>query len=136
MKSFLIFCDNHMDVIWRRGCRQHYRSVDGIIRPYVDLEEEQIRRALRMMTTSDYRYTLEQSLPLKLFLERNPDQLPVVQRLVDEGKLELPGGGETLIDLNMVCGESLVRNHLYSISWCERTFGTRRRATNGADLFG
>lgn len=132
----LILCDNHMDVIWRRGCRQHYCSVDGIIRPYSDLEEEQIRRAIHLAETSGCRYTLEQSLPLKLFLERNPDLLPVVRRLVGEGLLELPGGGETLIDLNMVCGESLVRNHLYSILWCERLFGRRSQTANGADLFG
>ncbi|MCY3018060.1 MAG: glycosyl hydrolase-related protein [Planctomycetota bacterium] len=136
MKQVLVFCDNHMDVIWRRGCRGHYRSVDGIIRPYSDIEEEQIRRAVRWASTSDYRYTFEQSLPLKLFLERNPDLLPLVKQMVAAGKIELPGGGETLIDLNMVCGESLVRNHLYSILWCERTFGTRSHVACGTDLFG
>jgi hypothetical protein len=136
LTPLLVLCDNHMDVVWRRGCRQHYRSVDGIIRPYSDLEEEQIRRAMQMAEGSGFRYTLEQSLPLKIFLERNPDLLPALRRLVDEGLFELPGGGETLIDLNMVCGESLVRNHLYSILWCERVFGKRPQTAVGTDLFG
>jgi hypothetical protein len=94
MKQVLVFCDNHMDVIWRRGSRRHYRSVDGIIRPYSDIEEEQIRRAVRWASSSDYRYTFEQSMPLKLFLERNPDLLPLLQQMVTAGKIELPGGGE------------------------------------------
>ncbi len=132
----LILCDNHMDVIWRRSFQQHYRSVDGIIRPYSDLEEEQIRRAVHMAQSFGLRYTLEQSLPLKTYLDRNPDMLPVVQGMVSDGHIELPGGGETLIDLNMVCGESLVRNHLYSILWCEKTFGVRPKTANGADQFG
>lgn len=125
-----------MDVIWRRGFKQHYSSIDGIIRPYSDLEEEQIRRAVQMAQNFDMRYTLEQSLPMKTFLDRNPDMLPVVQCLVSDGHIELPGGGEALVDLNMVCGESLVRNHFYSILWCEKTFGTRPLTANGADQFG
>lgn len=136
MKQVLVFCDNHMDVVWRRGAGRHYRSIDGIIRPYSDIEEEQIRRALRWASTSDYRYTFEQSMPLKMFLERNPDCLPLMKQMVTAGKIELPGGGETLVNLNMVCGESLVRNHFYSILWCERIFGTRTHVACGTDLFG
>jgi alpha-mannosidase len=59
-----------------------------------------------------------------------------VKRLIKEGKLELLGGGTTVIDYNLPCGESAIRNHYYSIKYYLQTFGTRPKYADLPDCFG
>ncbi|MBQ7337144.1 MAG: hypothetical protein IJW40_01685 [Clostridia bacterium] len=136
MKKLMIVARNHMDPSWRRCFTNHYTYGGNVIHPYSDIEEALISQYLDFVENDGWKYSIEQSLVVQKFLERNPDQRERVARLIGEGKLELLGGGTTVIDYNIPCGESAVRNHYYSIKYYLETFGTRPRYADLPDTFG
>ncbi|HHW47729.1 MAG TPA: hypothetical protein GXX14_03815 [Clostridiaceae bacterium] len=135
-KKAYIICLNHMDPLWRRCFNEHYNFEGSVIRPYSDIEEALFDQWLDIISNSDCKYSVEQSLTVKTYLDRNPDKLELFRHLVKTGKIELLGGGETIIDYNMVHGESIIRNHLYSIQWYKETFGRIPSSAYAADTFG
>ena len=136
MKKLLVITRNHMDPSWRRCFTAHYTYRGDVIRPYSDIEEELIGQHLDFMEGGDWKYGIEQSLVLRKFLERNPDREAQVRRMIERGQLELLGGGEAVIDYNLVCGESIYRNHYYSIKYYQSTFGCRPAYVDCPDAFG
>lgn len=136
MKKLYIFARNHMDPSWRRCFTDHFTYKGDVIHPYADIEESLIRQGIEFAERYGYKYAIEQSISVKRFLERNPDLAERFARLVREGKIELLGGGECVIDYNMVCGESIYRTHYYSIQYYERTFGVKPRYADLPDTFG
>ena len=108
----------------------------NVIHPYSDIEEAQISQHLDFADKYGWKYGIEQSISVKRFLERNPDEYERFKRLVEEGKIELLGGGEAVIDYNMPCGESIYRNHYYSIKYYEKKFGVRPKYADCPDTFG
>jgi hypothetical protein len=54
---------------------------------------------------------------MRKFLERCPENLPVLQQLSREGRFAITGGGEAIVDSNMILGESLVRNYVDGLLW-------------------
>jgi len=127
---------NHMDPVWRRCFINHFRHQDMLVRPYIDIEEAELNQWLDFVSTTELRYSIEQTLTTKKFLERNPDKFDRLKSYVNSGKIEILGSGETGIDYNLVSGESIVRNHLYSIRWCEEIFGQRPQIGWTTDCFG
>ena len=126
-----------MDPSWLRGFCDHFKTEDGnIIRPYSDVEEMQILEYMDFAEKYGVKYQIEQSLVVKKFLERNPDQKERFAELVKKGYLELAGGGETVIDCNMTQGESWVRNHLYSRKYYKDEFGHTPKYAITPDIFG
>jgi len=93
-------------------------------------------RWLDIVEQTPAKYSVEQVLTLRLFLERNPDQRERLRRLVAAGKLEVLGGGETVIDFNMVDGEAIVRNQLYALRWLRAVLDVRPHAAHCPDTFG
>lgn len=136
MKKLLITSRNHMDPSWLRCFTNHYTRNGEVIRPYSDIEEELISQHLDFMKKYPWKYGIEQSIVLRRFLERNPDRFEEVKKRIYEGKFELLGGGENVIDSNLVHGESLYRNHYYSIKYYERVFGCRPKYVDTPDIFG
>lgn len=138
MKTLYIIARNHMDPSWERCFTDHFDDPDSgtVKRPYSDLEELQILEYMDFAEKYGVRYHIEQSLVVKKFLERNPDQTDRFTRLVREGYLELAGGGETVIDCNLTRGESWARNHLYSRKYYKEKFGHSPRYAITPDIFG
>ncbi len=136
MKKLIITARNHMDPSWRRCFTHHYTYGGNVIHPYSDIEEALISQYLRFLDGDGWKYSLEQSLVMQKFLERNPDQKEHIASLIEEGKFELLGGGTTVIDYNIPCGESAYRNHYYSIKYYLETFGTRPKYADLPDTFG
>jgi len=136
VKKAYIICDNHMDPLWRRCFEDHFYYRGNVVRPYAQIEEALFERWLAIVAVSDCKYSIEQSLTVKKYLERNPDRFELFKQLVRQGKLELLGAGETIIDYNMVNGESIVRNHLYSIMWYQENFGRIPDVGTATDTFG
>lgn len=110
--------------------------MDGVIRSYSDIEEFLFDRWISIMEQSPCIYSIEQSLTVKKYLERNPDKRSIFKKLVEKGQIELLGGGEAIIDTNLVDGESIVRNHLYSILWYREQFGIKPTHATVHDTFG
>ncbi|MBP3322666.1 MAG: hypothetical protein J6M16_00570 [Clostridia bacterium] len=137
MKKLYLVARNHMDPSWLRGFCDHFKTEDGnIIRPYSDVEEQQILEYMDFAELYGVKYHIEQSLVVKKLLERNPDQKERFKELVNKGYLELAGGGETVIDCNLTQGESWVRNHLYSRKYYKDEFGHTPKYAITPDIFG
>lgn len=58
-------------------------------------------------------FAIDQVCYLRPFLERYPEARPVLLDLVRSGRIELVGGMHAMPDLNIPCGESLIRQVLY-----------------------
>ena len=125
-----------MDPSWLRCFREHYVHENKVVRPYSDIEEELIGQYIGFMRDYGWKYGIEQTLVLRHFLERNPDLTDEVRELIHSGNFEILGGGEAVIDYNLVSGESIYRNHYYSIKYCEEIFGCRPKYADCPDTFG
>jgi alpha-mannosidase len=136
MKILNIICINHMDLLWRRCFEDHFSYRDNIIRPYADLEELIFDRWLEIVSHSDLIYGIEQTATIRKYLERNPDQSEKIRKLIQDHRIYQAGGGETIIDTNVVDGESIVRNHFYSILWCRHFAGVVPEQAIAHDTFG
>jgi len=138
MDKLYIVARNHMDPSWLRCFEEHFKNdgIGGIIRPYSDVEEMQILEYMDFAEKYGVKYHIEQSLVVKKFLERNPDQYERFKKLVKDGYLELAGGGETVIDMNMTQGESWARNHLYSREYYKKAFDHAPKYAITPDIFG
>ncbi len=138
MKKLYIVARNHMDPSWLRCFEEHFTNdaVGGVVRPYSDVEEMQILEYMDFAEKYGVKYHIEQSLVVKKLLERNPDQYERFKKLVKDGYLELAGGGETVIDMNMTQGESWARNHLYSRKYYKQNFDHAPRYAITPDIFG
>lgn len=138
MKKLYLIARNHMDPSWLRCFEEAYTHPETgeTVRPYADVEETQILEYMDFTELYGVKYQIEQSLVVKKFLERNPDQKERFKKLVQQGLLELAGGGESVIDRNLTQGESWVRNHLYSHAYYRREFGRVPRFAITPDIFG
>ena len=138
MKKLYLIARNHMDPSWLRCFEEAYTHPETgeTVRPYADVEETQILEYMDFAELYGVKYQIEQSLVVKKFLERNPDQKERFRNLVQKGLLELAGGGESVIDRNLTRGESWVRNHLYSHAYYLREFGRVPRFAITPDIFG
>ena len=136
MKTALVICDNHMDPTWRRCFEDHFYFQGTVVRPYAQIEGALFDSWLDIIERSDCKYSIEQSMTVKEYLRRNPDRRERFKELVSSGKIELLGSGETIIDYNMVCGESIVRSHMYSILYYINEFGVRPNVGCATDTFG
>lgn len=136
MKKAYVICDNHMDPIWRRCFENHFTYRNTVVRSYAQIEEALFDSWIDIVENSDCKYSVEQSLTIKKYFESNPDKFERIKALVLSGKIELLGSGETIIDYNMVNGEAIVRDHMYSIGWYMDNFGVRPGVGCATDTFG
>jgi len=114
---------NHFDLIWRRGWKRGYEHLGLFYRPYADLEEAIITRCLKLALQQGAAFQLEQALSLREYLARHPDALPAFQALARQGRFELLGGGEAIIDVNMCSGETMARNWASGARYARHIFG-------------
>lgn len=136
MKKVYVVCFNHMDEIWRRCFRDHFCYEGNVIRPYSEIEEALFNQWIKTIEKAGCKYSIEQCMTIREYLERNPDKFNRFKQLVHDGSIEILGGGETIIDYNMVQGESIVRSHLYSILWYMENMGRRPETGIATDTFG
>ena len=136
-KKVYFYCVHHMDLIWQFGWDRSHVDNGRIIRSYSDLEERQLLRWMDLMDENEsVRHSVEQTLSLRMLIERNPDLKDVIRERLKDGRLCVDGGGDSIVDTNLVSGESIVRNHLYSIKWLEREFEYRPSVAIATDTFG
>lgn len=136
MKKLYVCSRNHMDLSWRRCFEKNFRYRDAMIRPYAQIEAQQINQHLDMGQKSGYVYSIEQAASVQKFLEMFPDRKDEFADAVKKGTIELLGGGYAAIDTNMVSGESLYRNHYYGIRFYKTMFGIRPDFADYNDIFG
>src|SRR3989449_9521639 len=81
---------------------------------YLEIGLPHILTALNLLRTHpDYRFVLDQVAYVKPFLERYPEEAPEFRKFVSEGRLEIVGADDVMLDVNIPSGESWVRQALY-----------------------
>jgi alpha-mannosidase len=104
---------------------------------YLDMGLPNILRALALLEAfPEYRFTLDQACYIKPFLERYPEQAEAFRRFVDEGRLAIVGGTDSMLDVNMPGGESFVRQVLYGKGYLRRALGVDVTVGWQLDTFG
>jgi len=104
---------------------------------YLDLGLPNILRALALLQAyPDYRFTLDQVCYVKPFLERYPEAADAFRRFVGEGRLEIVGGTDVMLDVNMPGGESFVRQVLYGKGYFRERLGVDVTVSWQLDTFG
>jgi alpha-mannosidase len=118
-------CHHHSDLVWRRTSDE-----------YAELRDKQINLLLEYSRKyTGFQFFFDQSEVVRSYLERNPDKLAQLCKLVGAGRVELIGG-MCIPDLNMCCGESLLRNLLAGRRYYRETFGVEPLVASMNDAFG
>ena len=135
MPRLYVFNKNHLDLTWRRPRYTAGKTAGWKIAPYSEIQERQIDRGFDFIREGGT-YSLEQTISLREYLERNPDCEEEVRQWLSDRRLTIHGGGESVIDYNLPDGESIVRNHLYSRLWLKNTFDYTSILADCPDTFG
>jgi alpha-mannosidase len=132
-----IYVNNHFDPTWRR-CWDHRFTFKGeTFISYADLQEYYLLDNIELARKHpEYKFEAEYTLVVRKFLERHPEMLDECRELVREGRFGVTGGGEVIVDANMILGESLVRNYLYGLLWVEDHLQQKTRIIVRNDAFG
>lgn len=116
----------HFDIIWRLPVHKYRRIREHVIATFLDLLTE----------FPTFKVTLVQAIALRHFIEDRPEDRERLLKFIGEGRFEIAWGGVCLIDLNLVCGESIIRNLLYGKLWLEEELGAVIETANFSDAFG
>ena len=84
----------------------------------------------------DYRFVLDQVAYVKPFLDRYPEEAAEFRKFVREGRLQIVGGNDVMLDVNMPSGESWVRQVLYGKGYYQRELGADVTVGWAIDTFG
>jgi alpha-mannosidase len=104
---------------------------------YLESGLPHILQALHLLAKDpDYTFVLDQVAYVRPFLERYPEAAPEFRRFVREGRLELVGGNDVMLDVNMPSGESWVRQVLYGKGYYKRELGANITVGWALDTFG
>lgn len=91
---------------------------------YLEMGLPIILKALKLLRQHpEYRFTLDQACFVRPFLERYPQEAAAFRQFIDEGRLAIVGGTDTMPDVNMPAGETFVRQVLYGKGYFRRALG-------------
>lgn len=127
---------NHFDPTWRRCWDRKFTEAGRLFASYRDIEERWISDAIATCADGVSCFMVECSFVLRHYLERHPDQADTLRRLAQEGRFELLGAGENIVDANMIHGELLVRNLVLGTRWAEKALGAKPTTGWHSDGFG
>jgi alpha-mannosidase len=132
-----VVVNNHFDLTWRRCWQRTFQFQGKTFVSYVDLEVYYMLDNIALAQQHpEYKFEAESVQVVRQFLTRHPEHLATLQQLTREARFAITGGGEAIIDANMVEGESLVRNYVDGLLWVEETFGQKTRLAVRNDAFG
>jgi len=136
LQPWFVFRYNHFDPIWRRCWDRDFVDAGRRFVSYRGLEEAWIDDAIATTRDGVSCFMVECSWVLRHYLERHPEKLNVLKNLVAEGRFELLGSGENIVDANMNHGETLARNLVLGTLWARETLGRRSTVGWHSDGFG
>ncbi len=104
---------------------------------YLEEDLPNILQALHLLRTfPDYRFVLDQVAYVKPFLERYPEQAAEFRNLIAEGKLQIVGGNDVMLDVNIPSGESWIRQVLYGKGYYKKALNVDVTTGWALDTFG
>ncbi len=123
--AVFLSCNHHSDLMWRRTYAE-----------YADLREKQIQNLLRIAEKHHvFHFSFDQAEVVAVYLQSHPEDLPRLRTLLKNGQMELMGG-LCIPDLNMVSGESILRNQLIGQAYWKKMFGVKAAVASMFDAFG
>ena len=145
--SNLFAIDNEQAVVWPEGAtkfRFHmigHAHIDPVwLWPWsegVSVVHSTFRSALdRMNETSDFTIIASSAQFYQWVAENDPKMLAEIRKRVEEGRWNIVGGWWVEPDVNIPCGEAMVRQGLYGQLTLERLLGNRARIAFNPDSFG
>lgn len=88
---------------------------------YLKIGLPNILHALQLLKTQPgFRFVLDQTCYVRPFLERYPEEAGAFRQFMAEGRLEIVGGLNVMMDANIPGGESFIRQVLYGKSYYRR----------------
>lgn len=127
---------NHFDPLWRRCWDRPITDGTRWFASYRTIEERWISDAIAATADGESCFLVECSWVLRHYLERHPEQRDILRRLHAEGRFELLGSGENIVDANLIHGELLVRNLAIGTWWAAAELGARPTTGWHSDGFG
>ncbi len=103
----------HFDFEWWK--EEPYHEEDALVI---------IERGLDLLGTyPQFTFVIDTVLPLKRYLEHNPSAKGEITKYINQGRLELVGGGLVSPDEALPTGEGLIRQFVEGKRWYRETFG-------------
>lgn len=118
---------HHSDLTWQFS----YEEYDGV-------REKQLNIVMDFFAKyPEYGFIIDQAYVLQNYLKRNPGKLEQIRKHVDEGRgsFELIGG-YCIPDMNLISGESFLRNCMIGRKYYKDTFGWAPECASLMDSFG
>lgn len=104
---------------------------------YLKIGLPHILTALSLMRKyPNYRFVLDQVAYVRPFLERYPEEADEFRKFVTEGRLQIVGANDVMLDVNIPSGESWIRQALYGKRYYKRELGVDVRVGWALDTFG
>ena len=104
---------------------------------YLESGLPNILKALYLLRTyPEYRFVLDQVAYIRPFLERYPEEVPEFRKFVAEGRLQIVGANDVMLDVNIPSGESWIRQVQYGKGYCKRELGLDVNVGWALDTFG
>ena len=136
-KNVYIIVNEHFDLVWRRCFERDFIFQNQNFVSYADLQGYYIEDNIDYCDKYDfYGFRIESVAVLEKFLERNPHFVGKIKQLIEEGRLTIPFAGHNIVDSNMVCGESIIRNYLYGYNYLKYNFSYEPYGIDRCDAFG
>jgi len=104
---------------------------------YLEIGLPHILTALHLLKAHpNYRFALDQVAYVRPFLERYPEEEAAFRKFVAEGRLQIVGGTDVMLDVNMPSGESWIRQVLYGKGYYRDKLGVDVTVGWALDTFG
>ncbi len=116
----------HIDPVWLWRWNEGLEAIRATVRSALD----------RISEYPDFVFTASSAAFYEQLAQVDPEMMEEVRRRVREGRFEIAGGWWVEPDVNIPCGESLVRQALYGQHWFERYAGVSARVGYNPDTFG
>ena len=116
----------HIDPVWLWPWSEGLAVVHSTFRSALD----------RMNETPDFTFTASSAQFYQWVSENDPDMLLEIRKRVDEGRWNVVGGWWVEPDMNIPCGEAMVRQGLYGQLTLQKLLGHRATVAFNPDSFG
>jgi alpha-mannosidase len=116
----------HIDPVWLWPWSEGISVVHSTFRSALD----------RMKETPEFCFIGSSAQFYAWVSENDPEMLEEIRKRVDEGRWNIVGGWWVEPDVNIPCGESLVRQGLYGQLTLQRLLGRRAKVASNPDSFG
>ena len=137
MKKIYVLVCNHYDLAWRRRAYEDFIDNGRNFVSYSKIQEYGINQNLAFAKEYPfYKFNIECVSVIRTFLRNNPSFKETIKELISQGRIGIPFSGDNIIDVNLVNGESVVRNFVSGHDWLKNNLNCTSSVLVRNDAFG